>query len=84
MFQKLSPGKIGQPAGTLPQVELMQSKRLERFQLGDTINGQDRIRTYCCPAAAFGPPPDYFGPTMDESGAETLSAWLCSLRRPAP
>jgi subtilisin family serine protease len=57
-----------------PQAELMQAKRLERFELGDTINGQDRIRTYCCPAAAFGPPPDYFGPTMDESGTETLYA----------
>jgi subtilisin family serine protease len=55
-----------------PRLELMQAKRLERFQLGDTVNGPSRVRTYCCPAAPFGPPPDYVGPTMDETGTETL------------
>jgi hypothetical protein len=55
-----------------PQVELIPAKKLVRFQLGDTINGQNRITNYCCPAAPFGPPPDYFGPTMNESGAETI------------
>src|SRR5204862_7847660 len=54
-----------------PQVELMPAKRLVRFQVGDTINGPNRIGSYCCPSAPFGPPPDYVGPTMDESGAET-------------
>jgi minor extracellular serine protease Vpr len=55
-----------------PQLELLQPKRLKKFQLGDTINGANRVTSYCCPAAPFGPSPDYVGPTMDESGAETL------------
>jgi minor extracellular serine protease Vpr len=55
-----------------PQLELLQPKRLKKFQLGDTINGPNRVTSYCCPAAPFGPPPDYVGPTMNESGAETL------------
>ncbi len=54
-----------------PQVELMPAKKLVRFQLGDTVAGASRITSYCCPAAPFGPPPDYVGPTMDESGGET-------------
>jgi minor extracellular serine protease Vpr len=53
-----------------PQVELMPAKKLVRFQLGDTIKGTSRVTTYCCPAAPFGPPPDYVGPGMDESGGE--------------
>jgi subtilisin family serine protease len=55
-----------------PQLELLQPKRLKKFQLGDTINGANRVTSYCCPAAPFGPSPDYVGPTMAESGAETL------------
>jgi subtilisin family serine protease len=55
-----------------PQLELLQARRLGRFQLGDTINGSNRVMTYCCPAAPFGPPPDYVGPPMEESGTETL------------
>jgi hypothetical protein len=30
------------------------------------------VSTYCCPAAPFGPPPTYTGPTMNEDGAEHL------------
>jgi hypothetical protein len=63
-----------------PQVELMQAKRLERFQLGDTISGQNRIVTYCCPTEPFGPPPDYVGPPMEETGAETL--YVTSIDKP--
>ena len=63
-----------------PRVELMQGKPLRRLQLGDTVNGPDRVRTYCCPAAPFGPPPDYAGATMDETGAETL--YVTSIDRP--
>jgi minor extracellular serine protease Vpr len=55
-----------------PQLELLQPKPLKKFQLGDTLNGANRVTSYCCPSAPFGPPPDYVGPTMEESGAETL------------
>jgi minor extracellular serine protease Vpr len=55
-----------------PQLEALPPKPLKRFQLGETINGPNRVTTYCCPAAPFGPPPDYVGPTMAETGAETL------------
>jgi minor extracellular serine protease Vpr len=63
-----------------PQVELMPTKKLLRFQLGDTVSGASRITSYCCPAAPFGPPPDYVGPAMDESGAETT--YTTSIDRP--
>jgi minor extracellular serine protease Vpr len=63
-----------------PQVELMPAKKLVRFQLGDTLAGTNRVTSYCCPAAPFGPPPDYVGPTMDESGTETTYA--TSIDRP--
>ena len=55
-----------------PQVELMPAKKLERLQLGETVTGPNRVASYCCPAAPFGPPPDYVGPTMEEAGSETL------------
>jgi subtilisin family serine protease len=54
-----------------PQVELMPAKKLVKLQLGTTVTGANRITAYCCPSAPFGPPPDYVGPAMDESGAET-------------
>jgi hypothetical protein len=63
-----------------PQVELMPAKKLVRFQLGDTVSGANRITSYCCPTAPFGPPPDYVGPAMDESGAETT--YTTSIDRP--
>jgi hypothetical protein len=63
-----------------PQLGLLQPKRLERFQLGDTVNGANRVSTYCCPAAPFGPPPDYVGPPMNEAGTETL--YVTSIDKP--
>jgi len=63
-----------------PRLELVPPRRLRRFQLGDTINGPNRVQTYCCPAAPFGPPPDYVGPTMAEDGAETL--YVTSIDKP--
>jgi minor extracellular serine protease Vpr len=54
-----------------PQIELSSAKKLQKLQLGTTVTGTNRVTTYCCPSAAFGPPPDYVGPTMNESGAET-------------
>jgi hypothetical protein len=63
-----------------PQLGLLQPKQLERFQIGDTVNGPNRVSAYCCPAAPFGPPPDYVGPTMSETGTETL--YVTSIDRP--
>jgi hypothetical protein len=63
-----------------PQLGRLQPKRLERFQLGDTVNGPNRVSMYCCPAAPFGPPPDYLGPPMNESGTETL--YVTSIDKP--
>jgi minor extracellular serine protease Vpr len=63
-----------------PQLGLLQPKRLERFQLGDTVNGPSRVSAYCCPAAPFGPPPDYVGPPMNQTGTETL--YVTSIDKP--
>jgi minor extracellular serine protease Vpr len=63
-----------------PRLEPVPPRQLRRFQLGDTINGPNRVRAYCCPAAPFGPPPDYVGPTMAEDGAETL--YVTSIAKP--
>jgi minor extracellular serine protease Vpr len=64
-----------------PQLELMQPKQLERFQLGNTVNGPNRVMEYCCPTAPFGPSPDYSGPPMEEKGTETL--YVTSVDEPA-
>ncbi|HEV7640452.1 MAG TPA: S8 family serine peptidase [Gaiellaceae bacterium] len=45
---------------------------LKKLQTGTTATGTNRVSNYCCPAAPFGPPPDYTGPTMNEDGAEHL------------
>ena len=64
-----------------PQVELMPVKQLQRFQLGDTVNGTNRITTYCCPTAPFGPSPDYgVGPAEEETGSETV--YTTSIKQP--
>jgi hypothetical protein len=63
-----------------PQLGLLQPKRLERLQLGDTVNGPSRVSAYCCPSAPFGPPPDYVGPAMNETGTETL--YVTSIDKP--
>jgi minor extracellular serine protease Vpr len=55
-----------------PQLAQIEAKRLVKFQVGNTVNGPNRVSAYCCPAAPFGPPPDYVGPPMDETGSETL------------
>jgi minor extracellular serine protease Vpr len=55
-----------------PQLAQLEAKRLVKFQVGTTARGANRVSTYCCPAAPFGPPPDYFGAPMDQSGSETL------------
>jgi minor extracellular serine protease Vpr len=63
-----------------PQLGLLQPKRLVRFQLGDTVNGANRVSTYCCPAAPFSPPPDYVGAPMNQTGTETL--YVTSIDKP--
>ncbi|HEU5279844.1 MAG TPA: S8 family serine peptidase [Gaiellaceae bacterium] len=63
-----------------PQLELLQAKRLGKLQAGDTINGPNRVSAYCCPVAPFGPPPDYVGPPMEETGTETL--YVTSIAKP--
>jgi subtilisin family serine protease len=45
---------------------------LKKLQTGDTAAGTNRVSSYCCPAAPFGPPPTYTGATMNEDGAEHL------------
>ena len=63
-----------------PALARVEPMRLQRFQLGDTVNGPNRVDEYCCPSEPFGPPPDYFGKPMDESGAEKL--YVTSVNRP--
>jgi minor extracellular serine protease Vpr len=45
---------------------------LKKLQTGDTAVGANLVSSYCCPAAPFGPPPNYTGPTMNQDGAEHL------------
>ncbi len=46
--------------------------KLQKFQIGDTANGPNRVSTYCCPSEPFGPPPSYTGVPMNEDGSEHL------------
>ena len=63
-----------------PKLGLLQPRQLVRFQLGDTVNGPNRVSAYCCPSEPFGPPPDYVGPPMSETGTETL--YVTSINQP--
>src|SRR5262249_56246159 len=47
---------------------------------GTAGGGPGRVSAYCCPREPFGPPPDYAGAPMDESGSETL--YVTSVDRP--
>ena len=53
-------------------------KPLRFIQTGDTRQGSSRAQAYRYPAAPFGPPPDYAGPTVVEPGAETLYSIVVS------
>jgi minor extracellular serine protease Vpr len=53
---------------------------LQLLQTGQTRTGPDRVDVYCCPSEPFGPPPDYTGKPMDESGAEKL--YVTSVNKP--
>jgi minor extracellular serine protease Vpr len=65
---------------TKPALELVDAAALHPFQLGDTLKGPNRVSVYCCPSEPFGPPPDYVGATMDESGAEKL--YVTTVKKP--
>jgi subtilisin family serine protease len=53
---------------------------IKQIQTGTTKTGTNRVSVYCCPSEPFGPPPDYFGTPMNESGAEHL--YSIDIQRP--
>jgi minor extracellular serine protease Vpr len=55
-----------------PALEEADTTTLQAFNAGDTTTGPNHVSIYCCPSEPFGPPPDYVGAPMDESGAEKL------------
>ncbi len=55
-----------------PGAENVPEQPLKKLQVGDTFPGQSLIDRYRFPASPFGPPPDYFGAPMHETGKETL------------
>jgi hypothetical protein len=63
-----------------PALSDLAARKLTTFVLGTTLGGPSPVSAYCCPSEPFGPPPDYVGAPMDESGAETL--YVTSVDRP--
>ena len=55
-----------------PALASLAAQPLDRFEVGDTINGRSLVDAYKYPAAPFGPAPDYVGAPMHEPGAERL------------
>jgi hypothetical protein len=55
-----------------PALADVDAAKLLKLNVGDTRTGVNRVSRYCCPSEPFGPPPDYVGAPMDESGAEKL------------
>jgi subtilisin family serine protease len=55
---------------TRPALRNVTPTRLRRFQTGTTARGPSRVDTYRWPAAPFGYPPSFTGPSMIEDGAE--------------
>jgi minor extracellular serine protease Vpr len=55
-----------------PALAALDATKLKAFNTGQTVNGPNLVSTYCCPSEPFGPPPDYVGAPMDESGSEQL------------
>ena len=66
---------------TRPALENAHAVSLRRLQLGETLRGPSRVDRYRYPSAPFGPPPDYFGPPMDQDGAEKI--YVTRLAQPA-
>ncbi len=57
---------------TRPALQDVSPITLRRFQNGTTEGGASRVDAYRWPAAPFGYPPSFTGPTMVESGAERV------------
>ncbi|HYY04650.1 MAG TPA: S8 family serine peptidase, partial [Gaiellaceae bacterium] len=55
-----------------PALATVTPEKLTPFVTGDTRDGANRVSVYCCPSEPFGPPPDYVGPPMKETGSEHL------------
>jgi len=66
---------------TRPALETVRAVRLKRFQTGSTLGAGSRVDAYRYPAAPFGPPPDYVGPSMRQDGRERL--YVTRLNAPA-
>src|SRR5207244_6429736 len=63
-----------------PALAGVDAQKLKTFKLRHTLSGPNLVSVYCCPSEPFGPPPDYVGVPMDESGSETL--YVTSVNRP--
>ena len=59
-----------------PALQGVTAQRLDQIESGSTSDSASRVSEYRFPAAPFGPPPDYNGPTMNESGGEDLYTTL--------
>jgi minor extracellular serine protease Vpr len=57
---------------TRPALQDVSPIRLRKFQNGTTAGGASRVDAYRWPAAPFGYPPSFTGPTMVEDGAERV------------
>jgi subtilisin family serine protease len=55
-----------------PALRNVAAVQLQKTQTGDTAQGTSKVSQYCCPAEAFGPPPNYTGAPMNEAGSEHL------------
>ncbi len=55
-----------------PALANVDATKLQAFNSGDTRTEPNRVSVYCCPSEPFGPPPDYVGAPMNESGGEKL------------
>jgi hypothetical protein len=55
-----------------PALASVTAQKLTPFVTGDTRDGSSRVSAYCCPSEPFGPPPDYVGAPMQETGSEHL------------
>jgi minor extracellular serine protease Vpr len=63
-----------------PALASMTAQKLAPFVTGDTRQGTSRVSVYCCPSEPFGPPPDYIGKPMNETGSEHL--YVTSVDKP--
>jgi minor extracellular serine protease Vpr len=63
-----------------PALASVTAQKLTRFVTGDTRQGTSRVSVYCCPSEPFGPPPDYIGKPMNQTGSEHL--YVTSVARP--